>query len=162
MKRLAAYLLGLLAACSLAWVAIPIVLIRPFAAQTPRGLAIAYALRVRSGPLTLVLLAAGLATTAFLWPRMGKVRRGQALAVAAVVILAGCAWLARQNHFEWMFRPLPRPEFVEAVRADHVEATDLVLGVVVGKEARAYPVRALAYHHVVNDVVGGEPIVATY
>ena len=39
---------------------------------------------------------------------------------------------------------------------------DLVLGVRVGEEAHAFPVRAIAYHHVVNDVVAGTPIVATY
>jgi hypothetical protein len=61
-----------------------------------------------------------------------------------------------------MFHPLPRPEFVAAGTADEVAADDLVLGVASGGEARAYPVRALAYHHVVNDVVAGEPIVATY
>jgi hypothetical protein len=31
-----------------------------------------------------------------------------------------------------------------------------------GGESRAYPVRMMAYHHIVNDVVGGVPIVATY
>jgi hypothetical protein len=61
-----------------------------------------------------------------------------------------------------MFHPLPRPEFVAADKADGVEADDLVLGVASGSASRAYPVRALAYHHVVNDVVAGEPIVATY
>jgi hypothetical protein len=29
-------------------------------------------------------------------------------------------------------------------------------------EARAYPVRSLSYHHIVNDVIGGVPIAATY
>ena len=29
-------------------------------------------------------------------------------------------------------------------------------------EAAAYPVRQLAYHHIVQDVVGGVPIVVTY
>jgi hypothetical protein len=28
--------------------------------------------------------------------------------------------------------------------------------------AVAYPIRQLAYHHVVNDLVSGEPIAATY
>jgi hypothetical protein len=28
--------------------------------------------------------------------------------------------------------------------------------------ARAYPIRSISYHHVVNDTVGGVPIVATY
>jgi len=79
-----------------------------------------------------------------------------------VVLLAGSAFLARQNHFEWMFQPLPRPEFVEAAEVKDVAEDDLVLGLSVGTEARAYPVLALAYHHIVNDSIAGEPIVATY
>lgn len=39
---------------------------------------------------------------------------------------------------------------------------DRVVGVVVGGEARAYPLRLLAWHEVVNDVVGGVPIVVTW
>ena len=38
----------------------------------------------------------------------------------------------------------------------------MVLGVVVNGDAVAYPVNQLAYHHVINDEVGGVPIVATY
>ena len=40
--------------------------------------------------------------------------------------------------------------------------SDLVLGVQIGDQARAYPVRAMGYHHLVNDLIAGEPIVATY
>lgn len=141
--------------------AIPVVLIRPFAAQTTRGLEVAYALRSRAGTLTLVLLVAGAAVAAFLWPRLSS-WKGRVPACVALAALAGCAWLARQNHFEWMFHPLPHLAFVEAGLAKHVEDEDLVLGVVSAGEGRAYPVRALAYHHVVNDEIGGEPIVATY
>jgi hypothetical protein len=61
-----------------------------------------------------------------------------------------------------MFRPVPAPGFAEAADAPDVADEDLVLGVVLGEDARAYPVRALAYHHLVNDVLAGEPIVATY
>jgi hypothetical protein len=160
-KRPLAFLLGLLACGSLAWVAIPVVVIRPFAAQTAGGLSLAYALRARAASLTLLLLVAGGVVAAVIWGRL-LTRRGRALAGLAVAALAGCAWFARQNHFEWMFRPLPRLAFAEAGEAKHVAEGDLVLGVVSGEEARVYPVRALAYHHVVNDVVGGEPIVATY
>ena len=39
---------------------------------------------------------------------------------------------------------------------------DVVLAVRVGDDAVAYPVRQMAYHHVVQDTVGGVPIVATY
>ena len=39
---------------------------------------------------------------------------------------------------------------------------DRVIGVVFGGEARAYPLRLMRWHEVVNDVVGGEPIAITY
>lgn len=161
MKRALALALGLVTLGSLAWVATPIVLIRPFGAQTAGGLATSYAMRNRGAALTLALLALGLAAAFLLWSRLAS-WKGRTLVLGAVLILAGCAFLARFNHFEWMFRPLPDPRFTEAAGATDVASGDLVLGVALGDEARAYPVRALAYHHVVNDVVAGEPIVATY
>ena len=39
---------------------------------------------------------------------------------------------------------------------------DRVVGVVIGDEARAYPLRILQWHEIVNDRVAGEPIAATY
>src|SRR5580765_5733686 len=161
MKRALAATLAGLTLVSLAWVAIPVVLIRPFGPQTARGIALSYDLRAWSAPLTLALLVSGCVVVALLWKRLAS-WVGLSLGALAVVVLGGCAWLARQNHFEWMFHPLARPEFDAADKADGVAADDLVLGVASGSEARAYPVRALAYHHVVNDVVAGEPIVATY
>ena len=146
---------------SLAWVAGPIVIIQPFAPQTPRGLAVSYVLRLWSPALTVALLLAGLALAIPLW-RLAGSWKGRILPCLAPALLLGSAVLARQNHFEWMFRPLPHPAFAEPDRAQSLDDEDLVLGVHVGTEARAYPVRALAYHHIVNDVVASEPIVATY
>jgi hypothetical protein len=40
--------------------------------------------------------------------------------------------------------------------------SDVVLAVNLNGEAAAYPIRLMAYHHVVQDTVGGTPIVATY
>jgi len=37
-----------------------------------------------------------------------------------------------------------------------------VLCVTISGESVAYPVRLMAYHHLVGDTVGGTPIVATY
>jgi hypothetical protein len=39
---------------------------------------------------------------------------------------------------------------------------DRVIGVSFGGEARAYPLRLMRWHEVVNDTVGGEPIAVTY
>lgn len=41
-------------------------------------------------------------------------------------------------------------------------ADDRVMGLVVGGEAVAYPVRILNWHEIVNDVVGGRTVVVTY
>ena len=38
----------------------------------------------------------------------------------------------------------------------------MVLAVRSSTESRAYPVRALTFHHIVNDFSGGEPIAVTY
>ncbi len=39
---------------------------------------------------------------------------------------------------------------------------DRVIGVTIGDEVRAYPLRLMRWHEVVNDVVGGVPIAITY
>ena len=71
-------------------------------------------------------------------------------------------WMARQNHFEWMFNPLPNPAYAKVSEANFVADTDMVMAVETNGESVAYPVRQMAYHHVVQDVVGGKPITATY
>jgi hypothetical protein len=38
----------------------------------------------------------------------------------------------------------------------------MVLAVKVGAEQRAYPVVIMAYHHILNDSLGGTPLVVTY
>lgn len=157
----AAILLGLLAIAAFVWVAIPTWLIQPFESQTPKEVAWSYALKSRAPWVTAALLAAGLLVAALGWRRLRTWIAGP-IAVLSLAVLGGLAWFARQNHFEWMFNPLPEVAFAPAAEADWVDDQDYVLGVVAGGAARAYPVLALAYHHVVNDVVGDEPIVATY
>jgi hypothetical protein len=38
----------------------------------------------------------------------------------------------------------------------------MVMAIEINGDAVAYPVRQMGYHHVINDVVGGKPITATY
>jgi len=47
-------------------------------------------------------------------------------------------------------------------RVDYLKDDDIVLGVVRGKVARAYPTRILIWHEIVNDVIGKESIAVTY
>ena len=50
----------------------------------------------------------------------------------------------------------------EAERGKLLVADDRVIGVSADGEARAYPLRLLRWHEVVNDTIGGEPIAVTY
>ncbi len=52
--------------------------------------------------------------------------------------------------------------FNEEERGKLLVASDRVIGVSIGGESRAYPLRLMRWHEVVNDVVGGEPIAVTY
>jgi len=50
----------------------------------------------------------------------------------------------------------------EEIRGKYLVSADRVIGVTINGESRAYPLRMLDWHEVVNDVVGGEPVAITY
>lgn len=54
------------------------------------------------------------------------------------------------------------PEFSHIGEAGWIGRDTEVLGVEVEGESKAYPLRMLEYHQIVNDVVGGVPIAVTY
>ena len=55
------------------------------------------------------------------------------------------------------------PEFVDAAQADEwLEDDDLIIGVSINGDSRAYSVPMLSAHEIVNDVVGGEPVAVTW
>ena len=59
--------------------------------------------------------------------------------------------------------PIDAPVFVSPAAADGwLRPKEPVLGVRVGSDARAYPLQVLLWHEIVNDVVGGRPLVVTY
>jgi hypothetical protein len=151
----------LLAAFSLALVALPVWIIQPFKAQTQQGLAWSFAMRRWATFATPITLALAFALVLWLW--RGS-RRWWRKALLVIVLVPGLAatWFSRQNHFEWLFNPLPNPAYAKAGDAGFVADSDSVLAVVNNGEAAAYPVRLMAYHHLVHDVVGDTPIVATY
>ena len=86
-------------------------------------------------------------------------RRWLAGLLALLVCVA--AGLTRLNVFEIMFHRYDKPAFA-AVSEAKVDGDDKVLAIVVGGAARAYPIRNIAYHHIINDEVGGRAVVATY
>ncbi|MBC7904456.1 MAG: DUF3179 domain-containing protein [Gemmatimonadaceae bacterium] len=57
-----------------------------------------------------------------------------------------------------------QPAFVQMDAAQNaaIEKDQLVLGVFVKNESKAYPIQYIGYHHQVVDSVGGEPVLVTY
>lgn len=145
----------------LAMVFIPVWLVQPFRPQSERGLEVSYVLRRWSPIATLVVSAIALALVVWLWRGARRWWR-KALLVVIMLPLLAATWFARQNHFEWMFRPLPAAAYAKASEAGFVADTDMVMAVEINGDAVAYPIRQMAYHHLVQDTIGGTHIVATY
>ena len=57
---------------------------------------------------------------------------------------------------------IDKPNFVPLAEVDFLKDDDLVLGLIVNNDVRAYSARVLQRHEIVNDVVGGEPVAVTY
>jgi hypothetical protein len=141
------------------WFFIPAFIIQPFRHQTPAGLALAMALRQRAPWVTLATACVCLVFAVAVWT---SIRRWQKIVLAFVMVLVTfSAVMARLNYFEWMFHPVDSAQF-ESASASKLDRGEMILAVCIGAEARAYPIREMAYHHVLNDVVGGVPIAATY
>ena len=54
------------------------------------------------------------------------------------------------------------PKFVPLAEAKDLAATEPVVSFRIGDDARAYPLRILIWHEIVNDTVGGVPVSVTY
>jgi hypothetical protein len=152
---------ALLALASFACFAYPLYVIRPFRQQGAGELGAAlFVLRV--GPWLSIACAVGcVSAVVFAWGGIhGWLRRTAAVVCVAIAVLG--ALLARFNLYEQlMFHPIRGPQFETAAKSK-IDADDMVLAIRVNGVSRAYPIRQIAYHHVVNDTVGGVPIAATY
>lgn len=146
---------------ALAIVIAPVWIIQPFKPQSARGLEVSYEMRRWSPWVTLIAMAFGLFLVVRLWRDARPWWKKVVLAIIFIPLIAA-TWFARQNHFEWMFNPLANAAYAKTPDAGFVADADIVLAVESNGEAAAYPVRLMAYHHLVEDVVGGTPIVATY
>jgi hypothetical protein len=58
--------------------------------------------------------------------------------------------------------PLDSPRMVPAREAEYLGTDDLVFGVSIQGDTRAYPLRILGWHEMLNDLVGGLPVALTY
>ncbi len=57
---------------------------------------------------------------------------------------------------------IDNPVFINIGKVTGLAETEPVLSLYLNGEARAYPIRILIYHEIVNDTVGGVPVAVTY
>jgi len=138
---------------------VPAFIIRPFTHQSAAGLALAMALRQRAPWGTLAAALLCLVFALILWGATGRWRK--IVLALVMVFVAFSAVMSRLNYFEWMFHPVPNAQF-ESASASKLDKGEMILAVRFGSDARAYPIREMAYHHVLNDVVAGVPVAVTY
>jgi glucan phosphoethanolaminetransferase (alkaline phosphatase superfamily) len=151
------------AAVAIALFFIPAFIIRPFTHQTARGLNIAMALRQRAPWATLIAAAACVFFAIPLWRTRGiwrSIPRRTALSVV-ILLVAFSTVMARLNYFEWMFHPVQDVRF-DSAASSKLDKSEPILALNFNGDARAYPIKEMAYHHIVNDVIGGVPVAVTY
>jgi hypothetical protein len=57
---------------------------------------------------------------------------------------------------------LTAPDYVPAAKADFMRDEEQVIGLVHKGEARAYPLRIMSWHELVNDELGGLPVLVSW
>lgn len=133
----------------------------PTRAHTARELEWAFLLVSRAPWVMAALAALGLYLA---WGaiRGAKSSRARAVPVVSLLALGVAIVFSFARPAENVFAPITKASFVPAASVDFLEPEDMVLGVRIDGVSRAYPVGQLVYHHLVNDVVAGVPIVATF
>lgn len=57
---------------------------------------------------------------------------------------------------------LDNPKLIKASKADYLIPSDLVFGVEINGDVRAYPLRIMGWHEMFNEVIGGVPVALAY
>lgn len=116
------------------------------------------------GLLTLAVLAAGLVLV-----RPGHADAQNVFALAREFPLTDFSKRSVELGEIWTGRPrrgsfptIDAPRFVRAAQPVEVGPLEPVLSVNINGDFRAYPLRILLFHELVNDVVGGVPILVSY
>ncbi len=151
-----------MAAVALVVVVLPTAMAMPFRYHTPELIERLYVVRSWGTTISLVLLAIGVLIAVRMWKERTSLW-APLVSTIPVLLLVVAAFVSRQHIIEWaMFAPIETIEFNAASNASHVGEAEYVMSVRIGDEARAYPILMVAYYHIVNDEIDGEPFAVTY
>jgi len=136
-------------------------LVMPFRSQTSADLRLSYQLGHWAPIVMIMLMLVGCGLSFKIW-RGGTRIMGKIGLITASAVLMLLAYAARSHPAEMMFSRLSTVARIPIERAGEMVRDGLVLGVSSGTESAAYPVPIMAYHHIANDRLAGEPFVVTY
>jgi hypothetical protein len=163
--RLRSFLFGSLlvmaSLVALAFALYPIYIIRPFRAQQPAPLQRALWVQMHDRPILLVVFLLLTLCVVWFWRRTGWVARLLLAAPAATIALLAAAATWVNPYEQLMFHGFGEPRYLTIQQAK-IDTKDMVIAVTLGGESRAYPIREMGYHHIVNDRLHQLPIVVTY
>ena len=143
----------------LALAAYPIYVIRPFREQDPAALQRALWVLLHNKPIMYGLFWLIATPAIFAWRRSGWVAKLVLVSTFCVTLIAAVsAWI---NPYEHMFHPFGAPQYTSIEHAS-LDPSDMVIAVTLGGDSRAYGIREMGYHHLVNDRLHELPIVVTY
>jgi hypothetical protein len=60
-----------------------------------------------------------------------------------------------------MFKKITEQNFASK-KGSLIDTNRLIIGVIIGNEARAYPINIIAHHHQVKDIINGQDVLVTY
>ena len=139
--------------------AYPIYVIRPFREQDPAALQRALWVLLHNKPILFGLSCLIATPGILLWRRAGWVAKLVLVPTFCLTLISVVsAWF---NPYEQMFHPFGAPQYTTIAHAA-LDPNDMVIAVALGGESRAYGIREMGYHHIVNDRLHQLPIVVTY
>ena len=95
--------------------------------------------------------------------RLAERLRGQRWNTSFQIASVALTELQTSGLERYRAEPVNKPHYVNVEEADaFLDPRDPAVALSVGSRARAYPLRYLVWHEVVNDVVGGKPLLVTY
>ena len=162
MKFLRALLLVVLGLVSLGLGISVFFLTMPQLAQDERAVSLAYRLDQWRPWITAGLLIVGLIVATAQWATSRRwFTRG--FAVLAIAPLIFGAYLSNINATAtFMFEKLDGAPYIPIADVDFMQDEQLIMSVDFEGEHLAYPVSAIAYHHIVNERLKVEPFVVTF
>jgi hypothetical protein len=139
----------------------PIYVIRPFVEQQAAPLQRALWVTMHDRPILIAAFLLLVFGALRFWRSAGWVERSLLLLPAMGIALLATAVSWVNPYEQVMFHGFGEPRYLSLQQAK-VDPKDMVIAVTLGGESRAYPIREMGYHHIVNDRLHQLPIVVTY